>query len=536
MKIPFLNYPQDKKSKSKVNKVYSRSEAVSKLFKTDDGKEFLFKGREYLLDIYDKCPRYLVLVASRQAEKTSFLSKDQLLEAVLGDQDSLLYVTSSQKQVDEYVNRKIDKQFHLNEYLKKLCFGKNSKNNKQEKIFTNGTILTFRAVGENPDSARGIVARKICFDEFQSIDANSFAIVSECAQSYPDTSAYLITGTPFSSRNILSVKYAETNQKEWIIYCKSCKKNNPPLGREHIDPDKPYLFCCHCGEKMFVADGSWIPQRPDSKKVGYRICRLMTPTCTWRTDAHDGVLDKYEAYPEAQFVQEVLGIPFDQGLMPITEEEVYANCGDGDFIDVHNPPEHIKHWNTFGAIDWAYLNGEAGLSYTIFAIGHYYQEKIEILYVKRFFGPKYHDPEVVLIEMAEIINKMNLNGVATDFGGGHKENLRLRPKVNPQIPVFEMVYCNSDKEVVIERGAQRYLIGKTVTLNLVFHRLKKQLFRFPKLSVIQTFAEDIMNVRTVEDAEFRKIKYERTGAGPDDFLHLLNYLSICLEITYGKIR
>jgi len=43
---------------------------------------------------------------------------------------------------------------------------------------------------------------------------------------------------------------------------------------------------------------------------GFRICRLMTPTCKWRTEAKDGVLDKYEdpEYPGFMFVNEVFGI------------------------------------------------------------------------------------------------------------------------------------------------------------------------------------------------------------------------------------
>jgi hypothetical protein len=536
MVLSFLNYPErEKQAAIRPDRILSRTDVISDIFKTDDGKGFLFKGREYLKDIYNRPHRYLVVIASRQAEKSSFLSKDMLLDALTNEHDSLLYVSALQSMVSEFISRKINKQFQLNPELRKASFGPNSRNNALEKVLQNGTTMSFRTVGTNPDAARGIVARKIYFDEVQSINVESIPVVSECAQSFPKTSAYYLTGTPLSSGNILSRKYAETCQNEWIITCKHCKKMNPPLGMSHIDVSKPFLFCIHCGKDMTGSPGQWIRQRPDSEKMGYRICRLMTPTCTWRTAAHDGVLDKYDVYPESQFYNEVLGLPFDQGSMPISETEIFANCGDHEFIDINQPQEYIKQKATYGAIDWAWSNRDGGQSYTICAIGHLNLNKIEILYVKRFFGPKYHSPENVLSEIAQTMNRVNVNVIISDFGVGHKENIRLRSMVKAE--VFEMQYVTSDKESVWDSSSKCYKIGRTVTLDIVINRLKKQLYHFPKLSVIKAYAEDIMNVYTEYDPNFKKIRYIHNNAGPDDFFHLLNYLAIVTELHLGmKIR
>ena len=536
MTLPFFNY--NKKQKQVVTRKHhlrSRTDVISEIFKTDDGRDFLFEGREYLKPIYNGSLRYLVLIASRQAEKSSFLSKDLLLDALTNDHDSLLYVSALQSMVNEFISRKINKQFQMNPELLQASFGRNTRNNNLEKVLTNGTTMTFRTVGTSPDAARGIAARKIYFDEVQSISPECIPVVSECAQSFPNTSAYFFTGTPLSSGNILSRKYAETCQNEWIITCKNCHKMNPPLGIVHIDVSKPYLFCIHCGKNMAGSPGQWVAQRPNVKKIGFRICRLMTPACVYRNAAHAGVLDKYEIYPEAQFHNEVLGLPFDQGSMPISEIEIFANCGDHEFIDVNQPPEYIKQKVTYGAIDWAWSNRDGGQSYTIMAIGHLNLNKIEILYVKRFFGPQYHSPENVLNEIAQTMNRLNVNIIATDFGVGHKENLRLKTMVRAKI--FEMVYVTSDKEHVWDSSSNCYKIGRTVTLDLVIYRLKKQLYNFPKKSVIKPFAEDIMNVFTEYDSNFKRIRYVHSKGGPDDFFHLLNFLAIVSELHNGtKIR
>ena len=277
-------------------------------------------------------------------------------------------------------------------------------------------------------------------------------------------------------------------------------------------------------------DGRWDAQNPDSAWDGYRICRLMTPNCAWRTKSRTGVLDKYEIYPEAKFYQEVLGLPFDQGTQPISEQEIYANCGDTEFIDVINPPESIKQITTFGAIDWSYsLDNEK--AYTIFAIARLNQGRIEVLYVKRFSGPEYHDPDKILREMQSAFNSVNVDMVVTDFGVGHLENLRFRQMVKAE--VCEMVYVTSLKEFEYRGGSKSYHLGRTVTLDIVIHRLKKGLYLFPRRDVIEPFASDLMNVTTEYDSDFKSITYLASGSGPDDFMHLLNYLGVVIERIAG---
>jgi len=147
---------------------------------------------------------------------------------------------------------------------------------------------------------------------------------------------------------------------------------------------------------------------------------------------------------------------------------------------------------------------------------------------------------VVLNEIADLALKLNLSGIATDHGVGHKENIRLREMLlrrrRSDIIVFEMFYVASKKEREWNHETQLWNIGRTVTLDLVFHRLKKGLYLFPRKEEIQTFAEDILNVQIKYDPTEKRLSYIHAGTGPDDFLHLLNYLSIVLERRYNPIR
>ena len=522
-----------KKGSGRSIETLLRHEFVERAFYTDSKEPFSFVGREYLIPIYDSDRRYLVLLASRQAEKSTFLSKDLLIDAMLNDNDALLYTSALQKHVDDFCHRKIDKQFNFNEALREEFLGAGTINNVRDKMLSNGTTIALRAIGTSPESARGIPARKIYFDEAQSIASDNFPIVMESTQSYPDDSAYIFTGTPLTRGNYLSQLYYESSQNEWIIRCDQCNKENEPLGINHIDENKPYLFCQFCGKRMNSQKGRWVPQKPDSTATGYRICRLMTPTARWKTDAKDGILDKYALYPEAQFMNEVLGVPWDFGVVPITEEKIYACCEDYDLLDLENPPPWIGGSHTFMAIDWAWSDVSGGQAYTIISVAMIEFERIKILYVKRFAGPKYHDPETVLHEMVLTAHRFSVQAIGTDYGVGHKENLRLRPLVAP-IPVVEMLYTNQKKDAHYDWNSQTYSMNKSRSLDLVFSNLLKKRYKFPRKEIFETYAKDILNIYTEYDPNYKLVKYEHAGTGPDDFLHLLNYTAVLIEHYYRE--
>lgn len=300
--------------------------------------------RRYLLPIYNIRHHNIVIVASRQAEKSTYLGNMLCYNLHVRNYDSATYATAYTQQVRDFSNLKINRQFILNPELRRCFLGPGTVNNIFLKIFRNGSRLYLVAIGQNAESARGISARGVVIDEIQSIPSDQIMIVLEQTQSFPEDAYYIFVGTPLTPSNPLSKRYAGSKQFEWIITCLHCHKQNPPLGMEHINSKKPFLFCIFCGKEMNPMNGRWVAQNPNSQYPGFRICRLMTPTCRWRTDAQDGILDKYDganAYPEYRYLNEVLGLPAETGIAPITSEILYKCAGDFDMIDPENPPESI---------------------------------------------------------------------------------------------------------------------------------------------------------------------------------------------------
>jgi len=524
--------PLGKKKIKQLMQSILRSKFVELMFSPDGRKPFSFLGRKYLIPIYNQRSRQTVLMCSRQSEKTTTIGYDMLTDAITNPGDCLLFVAGFKDQIMDIVRQKIEKQFAWNPTLFGPLLGPGSINSTHEKKFTNGSFMSFRYAGWGADSLRGRSVRKIYFDEYQLLPDDNVQVILESTQAFPDTSAHIFSGTPLDSRNPLCRRYSASKQFEWLISCGHCGHENEPLGIENIDPQKPFLFCLHCGKEMDPNHGRWVAKNPSSKVAGYRICRLMTPTARWKTASGNGILDKLESYSEAKFHNEVLGLPFDIGTLPISEAELRACCTDEAMLDPENLPSWVQSQVTFLAVDWAWSTHDGSQSSTIMAVGIREQDSIKVLYAKRFVGSQYQNPDLVLNEILRVAGKFNVQVIGTDFGIGHKENIRLRARCSPKRMVVEMLYTNQHKLSEYDNQAQCYKIGRTQILDLTYNDLKQQKFSFPQWEQSRVFLADAMNMFSEQDLDARTHRYHHAGTGTDDFLHLLAYLKVLMKHYY----
>lgn len=523
-----------KRKKRIHEKPLKPSDYIAKTFRSDTNRPIDVVNRPYLRELLDKHHPSLTLVASRQTGKSTYMALQSLYRIITQPQTPVLYSAPHQDHIKEFMRRKIKRQFLYNEVLRGSLLHGAPTNTLSENVFANASSLILRAIAITPDAARGIPVEHLYFDETQLLPSEHIRIVEECAQAFPDTATFTYGGTPTHTRDPLIRKYKESTMNEWMITCPSCRKENPKLGIDHIDPAKPYLFCIFCGKEMDARQARWVATNPEAKYPGYRICRLMAPDCRWRTPSGQGVLDLYEQnLPLHLFYNEVLGLPFDRGSKPITEEEVYNNCGEHAMLDLGNLSNYDQERHLVAAIDWAFNDEEAGSSYTILALaGINHEQRVEVVFAKRYVGHNYHDPNAVLDDIVQICKTFNIRVIATDRGVGHKENVRLRELIG--IDVIEVQYLPHDSPPTYDERRRCIQVGKTHIMDRTMVLLKDKGFLFPRRPDIEPFAEDILNVKTVIDPELRRVRYQKIGVEPDDFLDLCAFLAILIQRHFGK--
>ena len=492
-------------------------------FISDKGERISFTNRPYLKEIYAHSYPSLTLATSRQVGKSTYISLNMYYEAFRRPHNSLLYVTDLKSHMFDFHSRKIQKQLTMNPNLASVL---SQTNNQNELILSNGSIMNFRAAGFSPNSTRGIPARKIYFEEFQADDPGFTSVMRECARSFGDEASFVYCGTPSTFEDALWLSFEDSKASEWIVRCRSCGKDNPPLGPDHIDPSREFLFCLNCDREIYIPDGRWIAANPESKTYGFHISSLMDPLIQWSNPQGNGILDVFKRYPQHRFYNEVLGLPLDIGQNVLTIEEVLACCEDEDFIDIDNPEPWLQGVHLFLAIDWAPSKESDSAAFTCYALGMIYHGRVRVLYAKRFDDPRI-TPDDVLREIEGIARRLPVKRIYTDYGVGHFENQRLDEKLKEI--VLEIDYSGNTDRGVWDEKKKILKIDRTASLDRVVNKIKKGLFHFPRRDTIETFAEDLLGIKRVFSEDGRRAKYTKPRHRADDYLHLLNYLSLAVE-------
>jgi len=519
---------------TRTQKVVDLVTRISQIFLNKEGKRLDFDTRPYWKQIYNDKSRYVVLMTSRQIGKSTFQAIRILYEMLASRNASILFANAKGKQINEFRQRSLLPQIQRNRKLLRAAFGKGSINNAKMMKLSNGSTLHLEHIGTSADSARGSSARTIIADEVQDIPRENLDVVMESAASFPKDSKYRFTGTCKDDRNNMYQLFLDTCQYEWIIPCTSCNEDNPPIGMEHIDLEREYLFCSHCKERIDTLKGRWVAQNPKCKRVGYRVPRVIDSNTVWRNST-DGILDKYETYSRNKFLNEVMALPSVQGEALITLQELEAFCENRPMMSADNVPRaELENQPIIAAIDWAYNTKIGGVSHTIISIAKVEHDHIKILHMKRYSGPYYDGvkgPDLVLDEILGLVGAFCVNLVFADHRIGHKENLRLGQKIGKRM--VEVEYSTGSHRVTWKRDSLRYSIPRTDSIDRLFNQLRAGRFTFPNADASTEYLTDILNVYThYNDAHTRR-SYERKGGMSDDFLHLLNYTLVAAIECYG---
>ena len=526
--------PKDKNQAS----TNSRLKIIQANFCNKEGQPIDFENRPYWRQIYAEDSRFVCLMTSRQMGKTLYETVQALTDAAISPGESILFASANADQLNVVRSGSVEPQLQNNKRFKQRALKKDSIKNSRQIKLSNQSSIYFRPIGNQVNSARGLSVSTIIFDEVQDIPRKNIDVVMESAANFGDKSKYIFGGTCKSESNLMYQLYLDTCQYEWIIPCLSCNEDNLPIGMKHIDPDLPFLFCCFCKATIDARQGSWIPQYPHNKRVGYRIPRLIDPNTQWRSEAFDGILDKYETYSLDKFRNEVMAIPSDTGANLITLEELKGFCTDTGMMDPQNVPESIRQRPVIAAVDWSVDMTDSSRSHTTISISRVLPGHIETLYMKRFVGIEYvgtQGPDKVLEEILALVGAFNVDIVISDHGVGNKENLRLRGRIG--IKLMEIQYVSSSKPVIWDSSIHRYIAPKTETLDRFFNQLRVGRFKFPKAEVSMPFLNDLMNVYIRYDEQQRARYYDKSGKGPDDFVQLLNFtLIVAVDIYHSQFE
>jgi hypothetical protein len=502
------------------------------------GEPFDLQSYPYLRAVYNTNCREVGLFTGRQVAKSTLLASQMVTHAVTNPNSSQIYISPLQDQAEVFSTQRL-KDFLVDSPIVKNGFfsGKNVIDQVFRKMLSNNAIISCGYAQRTADRLRGRSAGKLRFDEIQDIQPDVIPVIKELAFRVVDPS-YWYCGTPKSLGNHMEAMRARSTGAEWAVRCQAtgCKKWNMTWTEKNIG-DKG-VICEHCGAPLDTNQGQWVAARRMDWQNGknatvtmesYRIPQLivkpiMSDPYKWRE-----LLTKLREYSTAQFYNEVLGLPYDSGMQPVTLAQLMACTQSGRVNKLPDPNDQSVPPLVMG-VDWAFI-GEN--SYTVLVIGAWnpYPTHFDVYYYHVFKGAE-ADVEFQINEIIRLANQCRINIIGADWGAGHVQNIKLVNALGEH-RVAQMWHTGMQGRGKTQRAkwepkTRKWHLARTAVLTDTYETLRQGRCRLPRAEDCQLMFDHLLAISMEYNEKTNLTQYVHIK--PDDCAHALTFAMLAGEL------
>src|SRR5215469_8939452 len=188
------------------------------------GQPIDFTGREYLRAVYNSPAQRLVLRASRQVEKSTFLANAIAHAACTRPGITILFVAPRDQQAHIFTRTRLMPVLQDSPVLCRALLGhRRRKRGIKDLVFDNGSMLHTRAAFHSADAVRGLSADLLVVDELQDVAAGDLPVLEETL-SHSRLRWEIFAGTPKLVDNHLESVFQRSTACEWAVPCSDCQQ------------------------------------------------------------------------------------------------------------------------------------------------------------------------------------------------------------------------------------------------------------------------------------------------------------------------
>lgn len=509
-----------------------------------EGKPMRFThGRNYLKAIHNADIPQALLMTGRQVEKTTTVSVKIGNNVLLRPFSRSLYVAPLNEQVKVFSHGRLEKLFRYSQgdIVRKRYMSRELTNQVFHKEYTNGAEIYFRNCYEEADNIRGLSIDDINIDEVQDINIDALPVIRE-TQTRSKNPHFFLTGTPKTFSNTIQQMWGTSSQAEWVIACPKCRKHQI-LGVESVSPEG--FLCRNKRCRAFLPDiaramGRWEHREPSAVMKGFRITQMMVPDID-----PAAIYEKIQSYPQVKLYNEVLGRSFenadkpfsDQLLSDITDDEV------SPYIRLVGVQSDFANAKVFMGIDWGEgeKSGKQGTGYTILSVFAYNKDnKFQEIATKRFERGKELDPDYQMKFILDWMYQFKITLCVADYGGGQKENMRLRKELGGRF--FQCHYVGRQKKKLNYEAEQfKYKIPRSLWLTdyIDFVQSGNMILAGKNNSNLDMIYDNFRSIyaeyRTSSTGASEELFYGHSLAEPDDAVHSSFYAWFASVVHKGNL-
>lgn len=539
----------------------------------EPGKPFSIRNYPAFYPIYNSPSDSLMLRCSRQVGKSltiamlnliNIAEAEMMLEWSKGQgfsRDQLidmcqypfhaLYVAPSNNHVSYFSKQKLtlilDGSPIMKNFITTSCSDQIS-----YKSFKNGSDFILKSCFHSPDRIRGISCDSISIDELQDLITDHIPVIQE-TQTRSLKKKNIKSGTPKTTRNGMEYYWKRSTQNEWAVPCRVCGNWNI-LGEDNIGIGGTVCSRSTCKRTIYPIDGRWVSMNPKEYTEGFRIHAMMyagQPNfIPWTGDRgtknwEESLMYKYENYSRQKFYNEVLGLPYDSGSVPITEQEIMQACDTAERQRVGIEPgmhpgltHAIRDKVIVAGVDWG--TSQEGASATVLTIVAWVQDRFHLLFAKKY-SPIESDPNFQVDDILKWANHYGCMAIGVDWGFGHMQNHTLASKYgtifrgnkSDRVVVFYNSHGLGQRRKWDDKS-MKYVVNRTDILTDLFLAIKSKKIIFPDWNVFKPFSEDLLNIYQEYNEDTGIMKYDHQVGDADDFVFSLAYAIEAALIHIGK--
>jgi hypothetical protein len=487
-----------------------------------NGEPISFAGRPYLPAVYAVNAGNLVIRASRQVEKSTFLANTIAHECCRNEHAKILVVLPREEQAHSFFHDRLLPILDKSPILRRALLGKGSRVQVNNLLLSNGATIKLRPAFHNADACRGQSATMLIVDELQDLAPKCLAVLKETL-SHARAGRMLLSGTPKLIDNDLETIFSLSTANLWTIPCVACG-NDVTIDERCLGPLG--LICPRCQSAINAAQGRWVATNPGATwGQGFCISHPMVP---WIE--HRDLLERMQEYDLFQLRNEVLGLSTTLGEHAVTMAELEDCCQSEPMWNPNQAAARQDGRNLIAGVDW----GGGTNSRTVLVIGELTADFVfHVRYVAAFRPTE--DPLYSVEKVAQICRQLRVSAIAADSGMGLTNNRLLFEKYPPPYSLYAITYAPTQKAPTKDGHLMKWTVDRTVTLSHIFTRVRKQTLRFPPLAEMREFLPEFACVVAVHDAAQRSIKFTHAESQRDDTLHATNYAILLAVHARGRI-
>lgn len=489
---------------------------------------------------------FLCFRAARQIGKSSSLAARQLIYAHIIENYRSMYIAPHQSFLDTYANRLREMERAFRFYQQYPDYRQNLK----YKEYPNGSVTQLVKCLTDTQEARSKTASELLYDESQLLDPDFLPDIEQCQKAMPMPGT-IYAGTSTTVESLLETKYLDSSQATWLLRAPGYV--SPSAGKGWINcGDKEDILKIiqpqgvtnpANGQVIDVKDGMFVhaaTQRFELGYLGFHIPQIIIPDYANVPQKWMEIYNAFENYDIKKFLQEVLGIPTEEGMREITLQDLRNMCilpESPDTLKSMCNETNGRYKYVVSGCDWGGSDynpaAKTKISYTVHVIlGINWDGTMDIVHMKQYAGMDYR---AVANEICENHRAYNAIGLASDFGVGAAYNMLLRehPAIKPE---RHLIFAYSGPQTALIKPPatggwfNQYALNRTESITTLYQAVRDRRIRCYAWDAAKEHLLEFLNlfrVPTELPGGQATFKYQRHGSKADDTLHAVNF-AYCL--------